>query len=444
MADRIENLKALADEYSIRDPRKLYQLARSQGVQVTQSQATAALRQDTGRQLFAPMPRSLGKSAATAPGRVIQADLIDMSQNTKKDKDGHRYALLLSDVYTRELAGELLKTKKPEEVNASYKKAIKELTDDQDYSLSTDKGKEFSSLQGVIGPAVHRLKEPEDPNALAVLDRSMQTLKKTIGAEVTKKGGSFATHFEKSVDNYNKTPHSAVIGAPEDVEKKPTLNFRQAQINAGKFLHNRALTVRRLTTVRDEGYFRAPTNVTRSFKAQYGNVQALRSADSQFVTGANGQQHLLKQVQPVPQASQNAKGQLTTDRPLKVRLRSAADSIADFLSQQGGSMTTSNLEAVARRGVGLPGVFKTIRKNRTTLRNLLKLFPDLFKLTAGRVSLVTANVPAPVEVPETREQRIDRLFQESQARREEADRKREEKKRERLANLRSAYPDRPG
>ena len=41
--DPIQNLKELADEYSIRDPRKLYQLARSQGVQVTQAQATAAL-----------------------------------------------------------------------------------------------------------------------------------------------------------------------------------------------------------------------------------------------------------------------------------------------------------------------------------------------------------------------------------------------------------------
>ena len=92
----------------------------------------------------------------------------------------------------------------------------------------------------------------------------------------------------------------------------------------------------------------------------------------------------------------------------------------------------------------MPGVFKTIRKNRTTLRNLLKLFPDLFRIAAGKVSLVTANVPAPVEIPETREQRMDRLFQESQARREESDRKREERKRERLANLRSAYPDRPG
>ena len=74
---------------------------------------------------------------------------------------------------------------------------------------------------------------------------------------------------------------------------------------------------------------------------------------------------------------------------------------------------------------------------------MLKFFPDLFKVAAGKVSLVAANVPAPVEIPESREERLDRLLKESQARREEADRKREEKKMERLANLRSAYPERP-
>ena len=129
MADPIQNLKDLADEYGIRDPRKLYQLARSQGAQVTQAQATAALRQDVGRQLFAPKPRSLGKSAAEGPNTLLQADLIDFSQNTKVAKGGDRYALLIGDVYTRELAGESLKSKRPEEVNAAYQRAVREITD---------------------------------------------------------------------------------------------------------------------------------------------------------------------------------------------------------------------------------------------------------------------------------------------------------------------------
>ena len=98
----------MASEYGIRDPRKLYQLARSQGAQVTAAQATAALRTDIGRQLFGPKPRSLGKSAAEGPNTRLQADLIDFSQNTKVAKGGDKYALLIGDVYTRELAGETL------------------------------------------------------------------------------------------------------------------------------------------------------------------------------------------------------------------------------------------------------------------------------------------------------------------------------------------------
>jgi hypothetical protein len=243
--------------------------------------------------------------------------------------------------------------------------------------LTTDKGNEFSSFQGEIGDAaVRRVKEPEDKNALAVIDRGMRTLKNSLAAEVAKKGGSWTTHFEKTLDNYNKTPHQTTIGAPEDVEKTATLDFRQAQDNAGKFLHSNSMTQRRLTAHRDR-QFRAPTNAARSFKPQYGNAQRLRSADSQFLTGVNGKKHLSKQVQLVPEGSENAKAQLTSDRPLKIRLRSIADMVADFISQEGGSMSLQNLEAVLRRGLGLPGVFKTIRRNRPILRNLLKLFADL-------------------------------------------------------------------
>lgn len=435
-------MKDIADEYSIRDPRKLYLLARTLAANVTQAQAVAALRQDIGRQLFAPKPRSLGKSAAEGPNTRLQADLIDFSQNTKS-KNSSKYALLISDVYTRELAGATLKSKKPAEVNAAYRKVIDEITRKQNYSITTDKGNEFSSLQGEIGDAVHRVKEPEDTNALAVIDRGMQTLKKGLAAEVAKKGGSWTAHFDKTLDNYNKTPHQTTIGPPEDVEKKETLDFRQSLVNAGKFQNNHSVTQRRLAAVREDGLFRAPTNAARSFKPQYGNVQKLQDADSQFVTGVNGKKHLLKQVQAVPEGSENAKGQLTSDPPLKIRLRSIADTVADFVSQQGGSISVKNLEAVVRRGVGLPGVFKTIRKNRTTLGNLLRLFADLFKIRRGMVSLVVANVPAPVEVVETREERIDRLFKESQARREEADRAREERQRSRLSGLRAAYPERP-
>ena len=130
--------------------------------------------------------------------------------------------------------------------------------------LTTDKGNEFSTLQQTIGDAVHKVREPEDRNALAVIDRGMQTLKKGLAAQVAKKGGSFTTHFEKTLDNYNKTPHQTTIGPPEDVEIKPSLDFRQETKNAGKFLHNHALMQRRLTAVHEEGLDPSSPNMATS------------------------------------------------------------------------------------------------------------------------------------------------------------------------------------
>ena len=54
MADRIENLKALADEYNIRSPAKLRQQALLEGVNDSIGEAQEALRIDLGRQVFAP------------------------------------------------------------------------------------------------------------------------------------------------------------------------------------------------------------------------------------------------------------------------------------------------------------------------------------------------------------------------------------------------------
>ena len=76
----MEALRDLADDFNVRDPRKLYRLARQRDLDVTQAMAFEA---DVGRQVQAPRPRALGKSAAEGPNDRLQADLIDFSQNTR-------------------------------------------------------------------------------------------------------------------------------------------------------------------------------------------------------------------------------------------------------------------------------------------------------------------------------------------------------------------------
>ena len=68
----MEALRDLADDFNVRDPRKLYRLARQRDLDVTQAMAFEALKADVGRQVQAPQAfrlRALGKSAAEASCR---------------------------------------------------------------------------------------------------------------------------------------------------------------------------------------------------------------------------------------------------------------------------------------------------------------------------------------------------------------------------------------
>ena len=117
MADRIESLKALAQEYNIRSPAKLKQQAlATEGVSVTFKEAQLALTDSTSRQVFAPTRRPQGRSAAPDVNTRLQYDLIDYSNNTSK-KNKNRYALVGIDVFSREIAAQPLPSKAPEVVN---------------------------------------------------------------------------------------------------------------------------------------------------------------------------------------------------------------------------------------------------------------------------------------------------------------------------------------
>ena len=134
--------------------------------------------------------------------------------------------------------------------------------------VTTDLGNEFATLDRELpDEAVRRTKRPEDRNAMAVVDRGIQTLKKDLATRVA-------------------GLRRPTTRAPtrEDVEKQPATEFRSLQDNADRFQHNKDLT----------NPFRAPTNAARSFNLQYGNVQQLRAVDSMTVRSTEGRETLLK------------------------------------------------------------------------------------------------------------------------------------------------------
>ena len=166
----------------MRDPRKLQQIARREFPDrrdLTAERARTALRSDVARQV---QPRSLGKSAAEGPDQRLQADLVDFSQNTRGP---NRYGLVVTDVFTREVATKALPNKQSGTVTQAAAEIIPELVRDEgNYVVTTDQGNEFRGLEGALPePAVHREKLPSDRNATAVIDRAIQTLEEGPGGE---------------------------------------------------------------------------------------------------------------------------------------------------------------------------------------------------------------------------------------------------------------------
>ena len=200
---RFQQLKELANDKNIRDSRKLYQYAKAKGVFVTYSMATRALRDSVQRQILAPPPSGRGHFASSRPGQDSQADLIDFSKNTSK-KNKNRYAVVGTDVFTRKVAIEPVKTKNAATVRGAMRNILRELDADEEDGerrpalIRTDKGNEFSTLNG--DKDIHQARDVRDTSGLAVVDRAIKTIKRDLAAEVGKeKGRKWADVAEKVV-----------------------------------------------------------------------------------------------------------------------------------------------------------------------------------------------------------------------------------------------------
>ena len=454
----LQRLKDLADEFVVRDGRKLFQLARSQGVQgATTALAAQALRSDVGRQVLAPPPRATGKSAAPRPNSTIQADLIDFSLNLPPTSEGNRYLAVAQDVFTRELRAVPLDSKDPQSVAVATKLMVDNLREgetDNQFTISTDFGAEYSQLN-LPGAAAHRVKDPSDRQGLAVIDTGIKTLKKDLATIAARKGGEFDKNIGKVVSAYNARPHSTTIVPPEDVQLVPEAEFEQYQQNADKFAANRGKSERRMTEVKEMRTIRAPLPTQgRSFRPQYGDARRITAVDSGYVTMAGGRQVLLKQAQAVPaDGARRPAGSLYDPAFIKQqRLGKEADAMEEFLLRQPNyQVKVADLDRTLR--TALPVVKRGLQRARTSLRVFLRMFPERFKVERGLVSAVNLPAapeppapPAPVPRAETREERntrLDALSEASRAREEASREARLARERERLAGLRGVFGERP-
>ena len=173
-----ESLQRLSEELNLPGAQRLYNEARKRKLQVTRQQVQRLVARQGEQQVFQPAQVSKGKSASERYPARYQADLGDMTANPYQ---GHRYFILLVNVFSRQAYVRVLRSKSPGEVAD----ALRELRRPLDVKvLSTDDGKEFQQQVDRLldeQDIAHRAHVGrENKNSLAVLDRAMQNIKQAL------------------------------------------------------------------------------------------------------------------------------------------------------------------------------------------------------------------------------------------------------------------------
>ena len=305
----MDRLTELAKELGSTGLEKLWRGARSRNIPVTRQQIKEFLSTKGEAQVFRPLPKSAGKTAAEGPGTRFQMDLIDM-KNSKSN--GMSVILVLVDVFTRQAWAKGATSKNPERVEQALRPLLNDLPSMPDVIFS-DAGNEFSGAVSRLleeKGIVHQTRSDKfDVNVLAVIDRIVQNLKLRLAKRIAADGGEWGDPgmLKAVTDGYNKTDHSAVNGEPKDVATNPVQKFLTLQDNAGKAAHNQELLEKRTKTLERTMAFRRPKgglgHFKRGFKAAYGDVERATAIDGSKVRTARGGTADIKRVQPVNENS---------------------------------------------------------------------------------------------------------------------------------------------
>ena len=321
--DVIDRLRRLARDTNVTSAAELRRFARERSIKHTAKELQEALRTNVAAQVLAPKAKFVSQSAAEQAGSRIQADLAEFPATSQNKNPKFKYALMATDVYTRQTYAEPLKNKTAEVTNAAMRKVLAKMPDEaKNAALTTDGGTEFKKVDEVLGPrgSTHRLKAGR--NDIAVVDRAMQTLKTKLAVAKANKGGSWDKNLKNVVDSYNNNPRSAVHGAPAHADDANAQGFAVMQDNANRFVRNFEVSKAREAKLTELGGFRdAISDGSRQQKPRYGRVQQFESIEpgGLHVIAEDGTKALVKRVQPVDKTTEEPKAVFGT-KELKRRI----------------------------------------------------------------------------------------------------------------------------
>ena len=275
-------------------------------------------RRNLGPKKLMPPNLKQGKVAAADINDRWMADLIDLTaqpsieEGKSSSSTPYQYILVVLNVFSKQLWARALRTK----TAAVVTEAFKEILDGEQppSRLNTDSGSEFTGPFAQLleeKDIWHSVKDAQDKNALAPIDRVIGTLKRSIFRRVVAdEDPDWASNLQKTVDGYNQTVHSALQGrAPEEVPDEKELQFALRRFNSESMVHNANIIHARDERLVKQGAFRVqdPNRpFARSYQPRYGDeVHEVVHAAGGIVLDAKGNVYKSKHTLAVPSGSEN-------------------------------------------------------------------------------------------------------------------------------------------
>jgi hypothetical protein len=296
-------LEELAQKLGVPGGQKLYTAARKRGLAVTKKQVQDFVRKQGQKQIFRPLPPAAGKTASESEQMRAQMDLVDLSTSPSK---GNSFILVVLNVWNRMGFAIPVEDKRAKSVATG----LSILLDDPKLApeiISTDSGNEWKGAVEALlqeRQIVHRTKDPSDVNALAAVDRFIQTLKKRLAENLASEKGEWADRVAEVVRQYNESPHETLFDeAPVDLAESKVASFMNLQENARKLRHNQKLFETRKRAVETAGAFRRPlpglTKFKRGFRATWDKMETVEGFDGSLVETGGARAVDVKRVLPV-------------------------------------------------------------------------------------------------------------------------------------------------
>lgn len=418
---------------------KLKRVLQARGIPFDPKEIQKLSRDDPVRAVQASGYRFNGKIASAGLDDRWFADLIDFTAAPSdggrriaslagtSTQTGQQYILVAQDVFSRKIWAEALLSKKPEGVAEGMRRILKRAKGRKPKSILTDSGAEFtgSSFEKFAQSQGITLqhKETMDTNAIATLDVAIGNLKKAL-ARVTRASGDddWSVVLQKVVEGQNALPNDEYLEgqAPNSVEGNADLREHLKERNREFTAINTKNAAARRQALEQAGGFRVPvTSATaaagpqgrrrrRAWKPKFESSvhQVQEVAGGKVIAANDGAAYDTRFVNPAYSAAGAVAARASKPSlierggsvPVQNKQREALRVYADELAQTmraatAAPVTTTTTVRSIPSKLADKNAFRemaaNVRLNKKSLyKNFLNLFPELFVVSDGKVSLV--------------------------------------------------------